>query len=52
MEATPQTEPDSFVPSPSKQKQLGSDIGDPKEGEKECGKCNKNLSQQAVTRST
>ena len=41
MEATQQTEPDSFVQSPSKQKQLGSDIADPKEGEKECGKCNK-----------
>ena len=41
MEATQQTEPDSFVQSPSEQKQLGSDIADPKEGEKECGKCNK-----------
>ena len=52
MEASPQTEPDSFVPSPSKQKQLDSDIGDLKRGRKSVANVIKYLSQQAVTRST
>ena len=43
MDDTPETERDRFDSSPpkSKEKQLGSDIGDPVEGEKECKKCNK-----------